>query len=318
MKFIIIYSLFLQLASGLFVTVPTGMVCAWYRFGALQKELSPPGIHFYNPTTTGFQLVDINSQKDTVSTECVSSDKQVVHFTKIMVWNQLPAEKTYEVLKKYDKPKLGISYDRSLIVEPTITLIKEKCSEFTAEELRSDKYKQLNEMIMDYLVEYQKNRPELQGQSTGVKILKVFVEIPHLSDEVERNYAKIAIEKTAKQAEAYRQETEKKKKETENMLDELEALKKLAVAATENRQAIEKEEADAKKAKIQAESDAEIKRLNADAESYANWKKAADNRELLTAEYLQLKQFETYGCNTEKIYFGEKIPNFLPSSAAAA
>ena len=171
---------------------------------------------------------------------------------------------------------------------------------------------------MDYLVEYQKNRPELQGQSTGVKILKVFVEIPHLSEEVERNYAKIAIEKTAKQAEAYRQETEKKKKETENMLDELEALKRLTVAATENRQAIEKEEADAKKAKIQAESDAEIKRLNADAESYANWKKAADNRELLTAEYLQLKQFETYGCNTEKIYFGENIPNFLPSSAAAA
>jgi hypothetical protein len=213
-------------------------------------------------------------------------------------------------LKTFEKREKGIPYDKSLIYDPVINYIKETCSDYTGEQLRSDNYKLLNEMVKTELESFQHDRPELNGGSTGLRVLKVFVEIPKLSDAVEKNYQEIAIHKTATQAEAYRQETELKKKETLNKLDELDAEKKKTVASTKNKQEIEANEAKAKMAKITADSEAEQKRINADAESYVSHKKANDNKELLTDEYLRMIQLESFGCQNV-IHYGD-LPHFLP------
>ena len=313
---LVVLAFLISSANAFYLTVPTGSVIVWYKWQVLQEDIgNPGGIHFYNPITTDYEIVDVTSQKDTIGPiQCISSDKQSVTFPSVQVWNQLPSDHVYKVLKIFQKKSQNIPYDQPLIFDPVNNYIKETCSEYTGEQLRSDNYKSLNEMIKQYLEDFQKNRPELNGESTGIKILKVFVEIPRLAPEVERNYQEIAVQKTAKQAEAYRQETEMKKKETSNKLQQLEAKMKLEVAATENKQSIEKNEADAKISKIKAESEAEQKRIKADADSYANHKQAQDNEKLLTDKYLLQLQLESFGCQNV-IHYGD-LPNFLPSPFA--
>jgi regulator of protease activity HflC (stomatin/prohibitin superfamily) len=297
-------------AGAVAFTVPTGYVGVFYKFKELISDIAKPGdIHFYNPLITSYKIVDVMSQTDYLPpVDCVTGDRQTLKFLNVAITNQLPEDAVIKVLKTYEKQGI-VEYDTPLITAPAINFLKEKCSTMTGEELRSTKYSQLNEMLLDFLQEYQENRPELNGESTKIKILRVFIDIPKLSPEVEANYQKIATEKTAEEAERYRQLTLLKEKETRNKVEILEAEKVRDVAILKNQELISKEEADAKIAKIRAESAAEQKRMNADAESYAAHKKAQDNQLLLTKEYLQIKQLEYYGCQNT-IHYGD-VPKFL-------
>ena len=295
-------------ANAFCTTIPTGSVGLERTRGILNPELRGPGLNCYNPIWTTLYVVDTTSQVDEVSSiTCVGADRQSVFFPKISITNRLKEQYVYEVFKTYEKP--GIPYDGPTIKDQVINHIKELCPQMTGGEMQGTKYHLLNEMLKDYLQEYQKNRPELNGKDTGIQILKVFIEIPKLNKEVEDNYQMIATQKTAEEAERYRQLTLLKEKETRNKVEILEAEKVRDVAILKNQELIFKEEAEAKIAKIRAESAAEQKRMNADAESYASHKKAQDNQLLLTKEYLQIKQLEYYGCQNT-IHYGD-VPKFL-------
>ena len=92
--------------SALLTTVPTGNVVAWYTWNVLQEDMGHPGgLHTYNPLTTTPEIVDVTSQMDPVNQiSCVTLDKQQVTFPSIQVWNQLPVEHVYKVLKVFQKP----------------------------------------------------------------------------------------------------------------------------------------------------------------------------------------------------------------------
>lgn len=310
----------LGLTKSLYLSVPTGNVVVWYNWRVMSNEISEPGgLKFYNPLITDYQRVDVTSQMDEIKdVYCVTKDKQKAVFPSIKVWNRLPKDKVYGVLSVFEKfySNPQVPYDRAIIYDPVINFVKEVCSDYTGEQIRSDNYKDLNEMIMNHLVEFQKSRPEMSivsggtNNSTGLDILKVFVEIPKLSDEVEKNYQEIAAQKSATLAEEYRQKTELKKKETENKLEVLDAEKNRKVAEEKNKQSEDKAESESKIVKINAESDATKKRIDSDANSYALSKLATDNKLLLTPEYIQLKQVESFGCNNA-IYYGDSIPTFM-------
>ena len=301
--------------EAFWLTCPTGNVQTCYRLNVLLPVLGEPGLNFYNPITSLCDCVDVTSQMDKLPPiECLAKDRQKVTFPFIQVWNQLPKDRVYDVLRTFEKRNQKLTYDQALIFDPVTNYIKEICSDYTGDQLRSENYKHLNEMVKDYLQDFQLNRPELNGASTGLVILKVFVEIPRLSPEVERNHQEIATQKTAKEAEEFRQLTQLKEKETRNKVERLEAEKVRDVSAVMNDQKVRKEEAEAKVAKVRADSEAEKKRINADADSYMNHKKAQDNQLLLTKEYLQLRQLESFGCQNI-IHYGE-LPNFLPGPQA--
>ncbi len=311
---------FVCTVSAWYLSVPTGNVVVWYHYKVMSMDISEPGgLKLYNIFTTNWQLVDVTSQMDEIKdVYCVTKDKQKAVFPSIKVWNRLPKENVYKVLSVFEKyySNPSVPYDRAIIYDPVINFVKEVCSDYTGEQIRSDNYKDLNEMIMNHLIEFQKSRPEMNttygtnDTSTGLDILKVFVEIPKLSDEVEKNYQEIAAQKSATLAEEYRQKTELKKKETDNKLEVLDAEKNRKVAEEQNKQKAEAAESDSKVKKINAESDATKKRIDADANSYTLSKLADDNRLLLTPEYIQLKQVESFGCNNA-IYYGDSIPTFM-------
>lgn len=298
--------------DGFCGTIPTGFVGVVTKLGVLQEELIHPGFYCRKPIIESVQLADVTFQEDTISSiKCKSSDKQDVFFPFLKVKNKLAPKYVYDVFKtfqKYDTP-----YDEATILGPFRNKVMELCSQMTGEEMQGSKYASLNEVLQDYLQEYQKNRPELNGKDTGIEILKVFVEIPKLSGEVEANYQKIATQKTAEVAAHYLQLTLLKEKETKNKVELLEAEKVRDVAILKNQELIFKEEAESKIAKIRAESAAEQKRMNADAESYAKHKMAQDNQLLLTKEYLELIRINSFGCQNT-IHYGD-VPKFLHTSS---
>ena len=297
------------------ITIPTGKVAVFYRNRMLMDELGTSSVEWYDPIFTEAQLVDINSQKDSIGAfQCVAKDDQVVTFPRIDVTNQLPKEHVLKVFSKFEKfyNNPPIPYDKPLIIDETVSFMKEVCTQMTGEQLRKEKYNDLNEMLFEHLSRFQENRIELGGKSTGIKILRVFIEIPTLDPKVEQNRREIAIQKTAKQAEEYRKQTVIAKKETENRLEEMEADKRRAVQNTLNIQMLEEEEAIAKKKKIQAESEANEIRTIADAKSYESLKRSQDNQALLTPEYIRKLQLESFGCQN-KVYWGNDLPDmFLP------
>lgn len=307
------------------ITVPTGKVVVFYRNRKLQDEYYHGPVVYFDPIFSEPQLVDVESQKDSIGPiQCVAYDDQVVNIPKVHITNQLPEKNVISVLSKfekfYDYPR--VPYDKILIYDETISYIKELCTKMTGEELRKEKYDSLNELLFDHLTLFQNNRTELNGESTGIKILRVFVETPTLDPKVEANRREIAIQKTAKMAEEYRQLTELKKKETENKLQELEAEKQRKIEATLNLQKVESQESQAKQDKIKADAEAEQIRIKADANSYAAFKLAQDKKILIEAEshalkdspeYLRKLQLESFGCQN-KVYWGNEIPDMFLSS----
>ena len=301
-----------KLTNAFYVIIPTGNVGVHTYFGVIQPNVLAPGIHFHTPLVSAIETVDINSQTDPIEEiECKTSDKRHVKLSGY-IKNQLQKDSVVKVYSHFQKP--GVNYDVPLLKNPAKIFLMEYCSQVTGEELRTN-YAELNDKLSQHLVKEQENRPELNGDSTGVNVLMVFIDIPQFSAKVEENYQEISIQQTAKQAEKFRQETELKRKETENLLAELEAEKQRVIAATENKQRIEKEEADAKVAKIQAESLADQKRIDADATSYSNHKLAEDNKNLLTPSYLEMRKIESFGCQNV-IHYGT-LPNFLPDHRVA-
>lgn len=297
--------------NAFYVIVPTGNVGVQTILGVIQSDFLNPGIQFYVPGYSKIDVVDVNSQTDPIELlECKTSDKRHVSL-KGNIKNQLPKDSVVKVYSHFQKS--NVNYDVPLLKNPAKIFLMEYCSQVTGEELRTN-YAELNDKLSQHLAKEQENRPELNGESTGVKVLMVFIDIPQFSAKVEENYQEISIQQTAKQAEKFRQETELKRKETENLLAELEAEKQRIIAATENKQRIEKEEADAKVAKIQADSLADQKRISADATSYANHKLADDNKNLLTPSYIEMRKIESFGCQNV-IHYASKdgnLPNFLP------
>ena len=310
------------------ITVPTGKVVVFYTNRKLGNSVYHGPVVYYDPIFSEPQLVDIQSQKDSMGPiECVAADEQVVVIPKVHITNQLQEENVISVLSKfekfYDYPR--VPYDKILIYDETISYLKELCTKMTGEELRKEKYDTLNELLFDHLTLFQTNRTELDGKSTGIKILRVFVETPTLDPKVEANRREIAIQKTAKMAEEYRQLTELKRKETENKLEELEAEKKRKIEATRNIQKVEAEESKSKQDKIRADTEANEIRTRADANSYAAFKQAQDKKALIEAEanalysappeYLRKLQLEAFGCQN-KVYWGNELPDvFLPSKS---
>lgn len=306
------------------ISVPTGKVVVFYKNRKLIPEYYHGPVVYFDPIFSEPQLVDVQSQKDSIGPfQCVAKDDQIVTIPKIDITNQLPEEHVIKVLSKfekfYDYPQ--IPYDKILIFDETISFIKELCTQMTGEELRKEKYDTLNEVLFDHLTSFQTKRPELNGEDTGIKIRRVFIETPVLDPKVEANRREIAIQKTAKQAEEYRQATEIKKKETENKLAELEADKQKTIEATRNLQKIEAEESLATQNKIKVEAEATAIRTRADAESYAAFKRAQDKKILIESEsnalkdspeYLRKLQLESFGCQN-KVYWGNDLPDvFLP------
>lgn len=318
----------LPVSEAFWVSKPTDKVIVWhYKDHLLETVTDQPGWHVYNPLTTNYQLVDVESQTDTFGPiECRSKDRQLVIFPKIMVTNQLPKERVYIILSHFEKYREKIFYDKVLIERPIQNWVLEQCTKFTGDELQSTKFPMLNEQLREHLIEFQTKHSDFIGENeTGIKFpeLGVIIWQPRLDSQVEKERQKVAqfkAEQLAEEAErnvaVEREQTARvkilMKAESERQQANVENMKLIEASESEAKRMKIEKESQAEQAKISAESEADTIRKIAEANKYASVLQSESNQALYGSQeaYVEVLRFQSI-TNGTKIYWGEKLPQYI-------
>lgn len=173
----------------------------------------------------------------------------------------------------------------------------------------------MHEIFVDFFEHIDENlklslQNDLNEMAPGLKILAVRVTKPTIPIDIRDSYVAMEIEKTKLLVAKERQRVVEKDAETERKKAVIEAEKIAQVSKILHEQKLMEMEAKQKIDQIEMRIETDRLRNLAEAELFANEKRAQSNVLLFTREYLELKKFEAIGKNN-KIYFGEKIPNIF-------
>jgi len=323
MKLIFIFLLALIASSVTGITVwssvSEGNVGIFYHFGSLLNQTFPPGLYFKAPWpfTSGSQ-VNIRPQTDQIQkVSCGTSDGLNLLFEQVDVGNTLTNDYVLSTIRKY-----GEEYDEYLVKDKVRHQIQVICSGMVSHEVFITRFDEIDDMLKDFLTKVNK---ELDS---GLIIDFVRLSKPVLPEGIKKNYERLAEEKTNLKVEIERQERLKKEAETQKMMEEknqqlrqyksqmesqiefeksskeneIKLAKKVAEeeqSTIENRIRLEKEKIEALTLKIKMEEEAKgIKQLY-ELQGYR--------------EYQIVKELARSIEKGSKYFFGNQIPNFLPS-----
>lgn len=117
------------LASQSFVTVDAGNVGIAKRFGKVQEDVLPPGLHFKIPLIT--EVVSIETRIKKVQADATASSKDLQVVTSKIVLNYMidsaSAAKMYQ--------QLGVDYEERIVQPALQEAIKATTAQYTAEQL---------------------------------------------------------------------------------------------------------------------------------------------------------------------------------------
>ena len=222
-------------------TVPTGHTGIVTTFGNVESYTYEAGVHFTAPWKTVINM-DNRNQKAAVDLICFSSDIQEVS-VKYTLNYQIRKENAQDIYRT-----IGISYFDTVINPRIQEAVKSVIARFTAEELlemRADLSKEIKNILTEKLETY------------NIEVLDASLENLDFSDAFTN-----AVE--AKQVAA--QKSQQAKIEQEQALMEAEYAKNIAET---------KANADAAVAKIAAQAELDVTKIQADAAEYAGQKDAA-------------------------------------------
>ena len=222
-------------------TVPTGHTGIVTTFGNVESYTYEAGVHFTTPWITVINM-DNRNQKASVDLLCFSSDIQEVSVTYSLNY-QIQKENAQDIYRT-----IGISYYDTVITPRIQEAVKGVMAKYTAEELlemRAELSSQIKQILVEKLDTY------------NIEVLDASLENLDFSDAFTD-----AVE--AKQVAA--QKKQQAEIEQEQALMEAEYAKNIAET---------KANADAAVAKIAAQAELDVTKIQADAAEYAGQKDAA-------------------------------------------
>ena len=281
--------------------VPEGHRGIYYRFGGnLLERVTIPGMYLKMPyPITMASEIQVTPQTDIIhGVKCGAGDGTQMIFATVEVGNHLNPDGVYETVKRF-----GENYDTYLIKDKVRHQINVICSGMTSQEIYIEKFDQLDDQLKEFLQE--------EIDKLGINITIDFVRLskPTLPPPLQKNYDKIANEKTA--LKALMEEKKRLAQENENkiMVAKAEGEARRITKEKDNQIAVEKKKADEEMASIENRIHTEKEKSKADAVYYSKAKMAEGNKELLTDKYVQLESAKALA-NNAKHYFGE-IPTTL-------
>lgn len=296
----IIVSLFIVYVNSFYMAVPEGHVGLYWVLGKLQPTLIR-GLTFYLPLYSSVTLVkyvqdhdEAKDYNDISKLSCVSREGVKLTFDSVKIANKIDPNAVISVVKLY-----GESYDKVLVVRPIAQRLKELCANMTVDEIEITRFNELDDILKEYIHEQVK---EFNITVEWVRISGI--EIP---TELRVKRLALATEKSQKLLIDEQAKNEKAKKEHE-----------LYLSLEDERKETNKAKAVAERLLIEA--DARLKEKEIDNRILIANAKAISEKNLL--EYQNLKnlysiqgyaehQIALAISNNEKIYYGEKIPNFI-------
>tara|TARA_B110000879_G_C11144656_1_gene501841 strand:+ start:740 stop:1753 length:1014 start_codon:yes stop_codon:yes gene_type:complete len=295
--------------------VPAMHRTIWTQFEAVKyEETSGPGFYWKSPFVTGVDMF-VGKDKDEVPYTCGTTDG-ITFKGDMAITNQLLPENVLSTFLLYGK-----NPDKANIYDQAEFLMQSIAANMTAREFLVDKFTDIDDLMYIDLV-----KAQITAES-GLLIVegkvKVFKPTPTNS-----NIADI-IKMEAEHQQSIRTADEKQKldkkmstlaNEKQKAADELtrasniaEQLRKSDSQGTELERQKAKLNAEKELAEIRHEMDrakakkeADIVIMAATADKEAGLELAKKNKELLNAEYLELRKIEALANNT-KIYYGSDI-----------
>jgi regulator of protease activity HflC (stomatin/prohibitin superfamily) len=285
--------------------VSEGHVAVYFRGGRLLETLAEPGYHFCLPFLTRVEQVQVTLQNDKVQNVlCGTTSGVSIVFESIEVSNRLSVHSVIDMVRNYT-----VNYDRVLIFDRVASEIAQLCSRHSLQEMR-DKFQSVDDILMDSL---QQNVERMAGR--GLDILNVRVSTPvvppeiaklFLAQEEQRAQLKVAIEL---------QRVSEKKAETARLERKMEAESRAEVLKIESDARIAERESQRLQSEIEDRRIANQIKSLADARFYEAERQASANKLLHTAEFVQLALGSAIANNT-KIFFGEQVGSMFGSLLA--
>lgn len=280
--------------------VDEGHIAVYYMGGALLEGTNEPGWQLKLPVVTTFELVQITVQTDKVNdVPCGTSGGVLISFDQIEVVNRLRKEEAWQTVKNYT-----IEYDKTWIYDKIHHEINQFCSSHTLQEVFIDKFDMLDEMLVDVL------QKTANQWAPGIEIISIRVTKPSIPPQIYQNYLNIEAQKTELNIALQQQKVKEQRAETVRREARIKAESDAEINKIEMEKRVLAKESDRQMEEIENRIYSDRETSKADAHHYAVMKTIEAEQAQLTPQYLQKIAIESFSNNT-KVYFGESIPTYL-------
>jgi len=302
--------------NGFFIyhtTPPRHVTVSVNMIDGVKEGVNEPGTSLKSPLTTSHDMYT-EVQTDCIrEVLCGTSDGITLIIPSVCVVNRLPPDKAREVFLRY-----GPDYDQQTIFKNGRSMISERCSDRSAENIYFKEFKNLDKWLTDDLTEFQNEK------KTGIEIVRVRIDSKPYAKEsdIVKNFQKRAehVAETKTLIEAAKkidQENQNALKTAEGvkLVEEKKNMARLERELQNKENDFKKQEIDLKMIKLKAESEANKLKIEGKAKSDIIILEAEANKKLLTPEYLQREQYKSMLGNS-KMIIGNHIPKmmFLPGN----
>lgn len=285
-----------MLALG-YHTVDEGTIGIYYVGGALDDEVTKPGIHYSNPVWTTVKLIPIHFRTVTLpAINTVTKDGIKNNFHDVEVITSVKSEVVTALLRKY-----GLQFHKTLVADRVVEEIRLFCANHTIDEV-------YNTLFLDMVatVEMKVKSAISEFGENGITLHHLTIPKPDIPGSIAENYKAVKVQWTEQLVAKQQQKTEQIKKDTQQ-------LKALADAERQKRVL----EIDLQKQHSQKEGDKVIsilenqilsarRRNAADDEKYEKEKQAEANKLLFdNSQYFKLQMAKSLSPNTKFFFSGE-------------
>ena len=197
----------IMLAEG-YHKVEQGTVGIYYVGGALDDEVTRPGIHYSNPVWTTVKFIPIQSRTDTLpAINTVTKDGIENKFHDVEVITSVKSEAVIALLKKY-----GLQFHKTLVADRVVEEIRLFCANHTIDEV-------YNTLFLDMVATVEmkvKNTISELGEN-GITLHHLTIPKPDIPGSIAENYKAVKVQWTEQLVAKQQQKTEQIKKDTEQL-----------------------------------------------------------------------------------------------------
>lgn len=310
--------------------VPEGHVGIYKHFGAIQTDVTKPGLHFHLPMVTEVMTVQVTLQTDRVENiPCGTKEGITVYFGAIEVDNQLNETHALDTIRRF-----GPDYDQKWIFAKIHHEINQFCSGHTLQEVYIDQFSTIDESLAQAL------QTDCDRHGTGITIQSIRVTKPRIPANILANYERLSCKMTELEIQDREFQLEQKRL-ARKLLEETQAAMRASEVANieaqraanvslihERKMTAEKEEQSRREQvaseyaqrRLTLEKQAEAERARLDvaifaereaAQAEAERARVAVQQSQLSPEFLHWEAIRAASAlaNVTRIYYGDKLPS---------
>jgi len=276
--------------------IDEGHVGVYFKFGALQNEVSGPGVHLKQAFVTTVREVLIRPEETKMSyVEAVTKDGIAITFQGISVLSRTAKSEVVNMIRQF-----GMDFKKVLIYDRIKEDLRIFCANKTIDQVYNEQFLTIVEAVKSDVDEQIENLG-----NNGVKILNLVIPKPDIPQDIAQNYKQVKVQWTEQLVAKQQKITEEIKKETELLKAVADARRQKEVLEIKIQEQILETEGKQKISEINNQIVREKENNLADIAKYAKDKEAEGNRELYSPEYVKLQVAQSLSNNTKFFFSGQ-------------